>query len=81
MQVRLLLFAHLQDIAGREAIDVELNDGAIVNDIEAKLVTMDTRFEGVLRYARPARNGEWASGEDVVFEGDEIALLPPSSGG
>ena len=76
MRVRILYFGVLKDGLGREGEEVELPAGARVTDLMA-------RYEGQewLRSVAVAVNREYAKGEDVLRDGDEVALLPPVSGG
>jgi molybdopterin converting factor subunit 1 len=81
MNVRVLFFAHLKDMAGAGEKSFELAEGTTISALAEMLVTSDVRFHGLLRYARPAINGEWATADSIISNGDEIAFLPPSSGG
>ena len=76
MRVRILYFGVLKESLGREGEEVELPAGARVTDLMA-------RYEGQewLRSVAVAVNHEYAKGEDVLRDGDEVALLPPVSGG
>ncbi len=76
MRVRVLYFGVLKEGLGREVEEVELAAGARVTDLMA-------RYEGQvwLRSVAVAVNREYAKGEDVLRDGDEVALLPPVSGG
>ncbi len=81
MRVRVLFFGILKDIVGRseESLDIE-RDSTLAGLFEA----YSARFE-TLRDTRPsilfARNQEFATPETVLAENDEIAFLPPVSGG
>ena len=81
MKIRALFFAHLSGMAGGGERCLDLPDGATVQDLATHLADADIRFNGMLRYARPAINGEWATPSTVLQDGDEIGFLPPSSGG
>lgn len=80
MQVRVLLFAQYRDAVGAGELLFELPPGATALDAVAKL-----------RTARPsplipehpvvAVNMNYASLQDVLRDGDEVALLPPVAGG
>ncbi|HEY3331094.1 MAG TPA: MoaD/ThiS family protein [Capsulimonadaceae bacterium] len=80
MNIRVLLFAHLRDIAGAElSLDVQL--GSSAEELCAKLAGIDERFGRSLASTRIAVNGEWADGATILHDGDELALIPPVSGG
>jgi len=79
--VRVLFFGILKDIVGRAEESLEIGtDSTLATVFEH----YSQRFE-TLRDKRPsilfARNHEFASPETVVTENDEIAFLPPVSGG
>ncbi len=74
MVVSVRLFAGLRERAGRDRVEVELPDGAIVSDL---LAAMDV----APRSCVVAINREYADEQAVVRAGDEVALVPPVSGG
>jgi molybdopterin synthase catalytic subunit/molybdopterin converting factor small subunit len=80
MRVRTRCFAILREVAPDRA-EVELPDGATLDDAWAALVR---RHPGLLPYrpiVRAARNGAYAAWETALADGDEAAFLPPVSGG
>jgi molybdopterin converting factor subunit 1 len=68
------LFAGLRERAGRDRVEVELPDGAVVADL---LAAMDV----APRSCVVAVNREYADERAPVAPGDEVALVPPVSGG
>jgi molybdopterin synthase catalytic subunit len=74
MVVSVRLFAGLRERAGRDRVEVELPDGAVVSDL---LAAMDL----APRSCVVAINREYADEGAVVRAGDEVALVPPVSGG
>jgi len=68
------LFAGLRERAGRDRVEVELPDGAVVSDL---LAAMDV----TPRSCVVAINREYADERAPVRAGDEVALVPPVSGG
>ncbi len=81
MKVRALFFAHLKGLAGTGEREYDLPTNTTVVEFATLLAEEDIRFHDMLRYARPAVNGDWAVSSTVLQEGDEIGFLPPSSGG
>ena len=77
MRVRVLRFGPLAEAAGRDAVDVELPDGATVGDVPG-LVDGLPEALWALAYAV---NASYASAETALSDGDEVALIPPVSGG
>ena len=79
MRVRVLYFGVLKDVCGCEREELELADGASVADL---LRGYRGRFaEGFWDSIAVAVNQEYAGGGDLLKDGDEVALLPPVSGG
>ena len=75
MKVTVRLFAVLRERAGRESVEIELTDGATVRDAIAAVAAAD----GVPVVM--AVNREVAAEDMVLSPGDELALIPPVSGG
>ena len=78
MRVRVRLFASLREAAGRDEVEVEVVDGASVGDVVDRL--RDGTIDADARFA-VARNQRYAALADPVEPGDELALIPPVSGG
>jgi molybdopterin synthase catalytic subunit len=78
--VTVRLFAGLRERAGAERVEVELPEGASVGDL---LAAMAATPVGELppRSCIVALNREYASPDAIVGESDEVALVPPVSGG
>jgi MoaE-MoaD fusion protein len=76
MQIRVRLFAGLRERAGATEVELELPEGAVVGDA---LERMRALTEGVRVVM--AVNHEYADLESPLHGGDEVALIPPVSGG
>lgn len=77
--VRLLLFAAAREAAGTRQVDMS---GATVADVlEGARARFGGRFSAVLDGCRVWVNGEPAEPPTVLRDGDEVAILPPVSGG
>jgi molybdopterin synthase catalytic subunit len=78
MHVRIRLFAMLRERAGTSELELELPDGARVRDALAA-PQVAALAEGLSLVM--AVNREYADGEAPLSQGDELALVPPVSGG
>jgi molybdopterin converting factor subunit 1 len=76
MHVTVKLFAGLRERAGSAERQIELPDGAAVEDVWAAL-ELDEEPRGLLY----AVNKQYADRDRVLADGDEVALIPPVSGG
>jgi molybdopterin synthase catalytic subunit/molybdopterin converting factor small subunit len=81
VNVRALLFASLQDAAGTRFVDEDLADGSTVADLSLRLTQRFPALEPRLPKTRVAVNDALAAIDHVLKTGDEVAYLPPVSGG
>lgn len=80
MKVRVLFFGHLKDRTG-ECEQVMLPSPATVQDMLNILCERHPELSQWLGFTRIAVNMEYASPDTLLHDGDEVALLPPVSGG
>lgn len=81
MQVRVLFFGRLGDLAGRRSETTTLPDSATVSDL---LAHYRARIPGLADFNSSLAisvNQEYATAATPLHSNDEIALLPPVSGG
>lgn len=81
MRVRVLLFGVLKDIFHRNEDSLELGSGATVSDLLEHYRGLAPESLGVFHSLALAVNHEYATPTRRLEEGDEVALLPPVSGG
>ena len=81
MQVRVLFFGVLRDLAGKSNDSLELPEGGSVRDVIARYESQIPRFKDSLPSIALAVNQQYASPETKLKDNDEVALLPPVSGG
>ena len=81
MRIRVSYFGLLKDAFGCEDEVLEMADGASVGELVAVYRGRDVGVAGIWDSIAVAVNREYAQAEDVLKEGDEVALLPPVSGG
>jgi MoaE-MoaD fusion protein len=82
MKVRVRLFALLRERAGAEAVEVDLDEGATVADAMERLAEIGGLGEALERMpVRMAVNRDYADAATLLSAGDELALIPPVSGG
>ncbi|TSJ39404.1 MoaD/ThiS family protein [Mucilaginibacter corticis] len=80
MKVNILAFGIAKDIFGGPAIDVELFNDATVFNLKFLLEKQYPQLKKLATYM-VAVNNEYALDGDTVHERDEIAIIPPVSGG
>jgi MoaE-MoaD fusion protein len=81
LRVTALLFARLREQAGSDRFSLELASGATVADAYSELRRLHPGLEARREVVRAAVNQDFASWDDPLAEGDEVAFIPPVSGG
>ena len=81
IRVRVRLFAVQRELAGAREVPLELDAGATVESAWQALVALHPVLAPGRPSVRFARNGEYADATEPLAEGDEVACIPPVSGG
>ena len=81
MTIRIRLFAMQRELAGTRELAVELAADATVEAAWAALVARHPVLAPGRPSVRFAVNGEYAGPEALLADGDEVAMIPPVSGG
>lgn len=81
MTIRVILFGHLKDVFPQGKTAISLPQGATASDVANALGIQDDRLVDLLARTRVAVREEFAEPDTILSEGDEIAFLPPMSGG
>ncbi|MEO8885992.1 MAG: MoaD/ThiS family protein [Mucilaginibacter sp.] len=80
MEVNILAFGIAKDIFGAPAVSVQLNNDATVSNLKYLLEHQYPKLKQLASYM-VAVNNEYALDGDTVHQRDEIAIIPPVSGG
>jgi len=81
MKVRLKLFSIAKDIAGFSEETIDLMSPANADDVLEYLTRKDTRFTAWRDSIRLAVNQQYVPKSHSLNDGDEVAVIPPVSGG
>ena len=81
MRVTVRLFARLRDLAGAGELVRDVPAPATVKSVWQTLVTEMPALQEYERTMSVAVNADYAKMSAAVAEGDEVAFLPPVSGG
>jgi molybdopterin synthase catalytic subunit len=81
IRVRVRLFAIQRELAGTREVPLELADDADVEDAWVALVARHPVLGPGRASLRFARNGDYADPTTTLTDGDEVAMIPPVSGG
>lgn len=81
MQITVKLFALMREKAGKEIVQLTVPEGATVRRALDVLQQQHPELAPYLTNSRPALQMEFVEAETVLQSGDEVALIPPVSGG
>ena len=81
MRIRVLFFGMLKDVVQRGTEDLDLPESSVLSDVLAHYVQIIPSLKLLMPSVAISINQEYAEPETRLKEGDEVALLPPVSGG
>ena len=81
MQIRVRLFAILRDRAGLDQMTLDLETGSDVSLALEQIAQIEPEIRELLSRTAMAVNREYVKPDHVLTDGDELALIPPVSGG
>ena len=81
IRVHVRLFAMQRELAGTRNLDLSLPPAATIEDAWTEVVRLHPALAPGRPALRFARNGAYAPAETSLAEGDEVAMIPPVSGG
>ncbi len=81
MNVRVKFFAMTRDIVGTSELSVEIPERATTSELLDSLIKQYPKLTQWKQYVRVAVNHEYVLQEQVLSQGDEVAIIPPVSGG
>jgi sulfur-carrier protein len=79
--VSVLLFGRVKEIVGAGEMELPVGPGETTASLVNALIERHPQLEPWRPFLRVAVNREYAPGERAVSTGDEIAVIPPVSGG
>ena len=80
-KAKVRLFARLSELAGAREMEVDLGEGLTAAGVYAALCARYPALAGLENSLMYALNAEYVPPEHPVQDGDELALIPPVSGG
>lgn len=81
IQIEVLFFAAAKEIVNAKNCSLMLSAGSKVADVRQSLLDRFPKLETILKQSRLAVNDTYAADDQTVESGDEIAVIPPVSGG
>ena len=81
MRVRVRLFAVLRELAGQDALEIDLPPAATAEDAWRRLVSEQPVLAARRASLAASVNRRYAPFDTALAEGDEVVFIPPVSGG
>lgn len=81
MRVQVLFFGQLKDLVGRSSDELELEEGARLETVFQHYASLEPKLAELAASVAMARNLRFAAPGELLQDGDEVALMPPVSGG
>jgi molybdopterin converting factor subunit 1 len=80
-RIQVHVFARFRDVFGTDVVEVNLPEPATVRELRAAVVSRKAEISGLLARSQVGVNNEFAGDDAFVCASDEVALIPPVSGG
>ena len=81
MDITVRLFASLREKAGTSNLALSVPEGTNVEQLLSLVQSEKLELDGAIKGVLVAINHEYASANTVINESDDLALIPPVSGG
>jgi molybdopterin synthase catalytic subunit len=81
IRIRVRLFAIQRELAGTREVELDLPVGATIESAWSALIGLHPALAPGRAYVRFARNADYADADTPLADGDELAIIPPVSGG
>ncbi len=81
VRVKVLFFGRVRELTGLKQEDEEVREGATLGDLLEHYIQRYPQLAGFRTSLAASRNQEFAAWDTRIAGGDEIAFLPPVSGG
>lgn len=81
LRVTCLLFAGTRELFGTERLELELVPNSTTGELRQRLLELAPAGAGLLKACRLAISGEFVEDDRPLHDGDEVAVIPPVSGG
>ncbi len=79
--MRILLFAQVKDAVGAAEFELKIHGEVDAAGVWRHLIVARSELAPFQKTTRLARNGEYADARARFIDADEVALIPPVSGG
>jgi molybdopterin converting factor subunit 1 len=81
IRLKVLFFGRIRELCGLSEESIQMAEGATLEEVFTSYALRFPKLSGFHSSLVASRNQEFAAWDTKVTEGDEIAFLPPVSGG
>jgi len=81
MRIKVKFFSSHRDAVGKKEIEVEIKENSSINDLLEMLSENYPKLKELTDYTVLSLNHRYADGNEIIKEGDEVAIFPPLEGG
>ena len=81
MKVTVMLFAAARELAGTDTLELDVPPGATIAVLRGEMSRQVPRLAPLVAGSLFALGSDYANDSAAIAPGDEIALIPPVSGG
>lgn len=81
MKIKVKLFASFRQITGKSELNIELAEGSTVAGLLSDLIKAHPKIEAISHNSLVSINLNYGPFDTVLRDGDEVAFIPPVSGG
>ena len=81
MKINVLFFASCREAIGMKEFVLDLDSGVTIAGIRTRIISQFPQLAGVSKALQFARNSEYVAEDTPLYDGDEVAIIPPVSGG
>ena len=81
MNISVRYFAQIRELTNKGGEDIDLPAGAKVHDLVESLHQRYAEIGALIEISRIAVNTDFSDAQSILHDGDEVAFIPPVSGG
>ena len=81
MKIRMEFFSVYREAVGKKEIEITLKKSLTINELIQKLIDDYPMLNKFIKFAIFSLNQEYARGDEILKDGDNVAIFPPIGGG